>query len=66
MRSADLYAYSLRSLETGWSWHVYDEEGTVVASGVAHSQNDATVAVTRVIARPGEFVDPAKGYRAAS
>lgn len=61
MRETDLYAYSLRNLEPGWSWHVYDVEGLVVASGVASTQADATAAVTRFMARR-EFAPPPPQY----
>lgn len=63
MRDDDLYAYSLCSLERGWSWRVYDAEGAIVAAGLSPSQVDATAEVTRVMARRAVAPEPAQRWR---
>jgi len=54
----DLYAYTLRNQEPGWSWHVYDFEGHVVASGLEKSQQAAGEAI-------GQFI-PTLGAQSAA
>ena len=48
----DLYAYTLRNLEPGWAWHVYDFDGLPVASGLENSQGAAAEAIHRIIRGP--------------
>lgn len=49
----DLYAYTLRSLEAGCAWRIYDVEGVVVASGLERSQKDALAVVSQLITQGG-------------
>jgi hypothetical protein len=46
------FAYSLRQVEDGWSWSVYDEEGVTVARGADASRSAAQAAVDRTLKSP--------------
>ncbi len=46
------FAYSLRQVEDGWSWSVYDEEGVTVARGADPSRSAAQAAVDRTLRAP--------------
>ena len=49
------FAYTLRQLENGWRWSVYDENGDVVADGAQSSRAAAQAAVERTMrAGPGQ------------
>ncbi len=42
-------AYSLRQVEDGWRWSVYDEEGVRVAAGADVCRQRAKAAVERTL-----------------
>ena len=46
------FAYSLSQREDGWSWSVYDEDGTTVARGAHESRDAAQAAVDLMLTSP--------------
>ena len=45
------FAFSLSQVEHGWSWRVFDEDGTLVARGENPSEDAARAAVERMLER---------------
>lgn len=60
MRDNRALAYSLRQVEDGWRWSVYDEEGITVADGAHPSQADAQAAVEVLLRGEGSEMGAAR------
>lgn len=59
MQAVPGFAYTLKQVEEGWRWSVYDEDGVTVANGADQSRDRAQAAVNMMLSqRPwaGEFV----------
>jgi hypothetical protein len=52
MHEQSPFAYSLRQVENGWLWSVYDEEGVTVADGADASRDAAQAAVESTLRSP--------------
>ena len=52
MREERSFAYSLKQVEDGWRWSVYDEDGELVADGAHRSRDDAQAAVELTLRSP--------------
>ena len=50
-----LIAYSLCQVEAGWIWRLIDEEGAIIAGGVAPDQRTAQQVMTQALEQTCEL-----------
>jgi hypothetical protein len=60
MREQRSFAYSLKQMEGGWRWSVYDEDGVTVAGGADASRDGAQAAVDHTLRSDANGVPAAR------
>jgi hypothetical protein len=56
-----LFAYTLSQVDEGWSWSLWDEDGAVVAAGVAPDQPSAERGLSAALAQTRSATPPRQG-----